>query len=97
MKTMNYEEMKSMFKEWIAESIKALGEDVKGIAEYYGNSEECTMESYCSSYMDSTGIYAGSIDPEALLIPSSEFEMAREAFEDARIEAFQDSIDGDDR
>jgi hypothetical protein len=93
MKTMNYEEMESMFKVWISESIKSLGSDTEGITNYYGNAEECTMESYFSSYMNEDGIYNGDIDPENILIPSSDFELAREAFESARDEAYQDYID----
>jgi len=51
------------------------------------------MESYFSSYMNEDGIYNGDIDPENILIPSSDFELAREAFESARDEAYQDYID----
>lgn len=93
MKTMNYEEMRNMFKGWISESIKSLGSDTEGITNYYGNAEECIMESYCSSFMDKKGIYNGVIDPECLIIPSSNFALAREAFDTAREEAYQDYLD----
>ena len=90
---MNYEEMYKLFSFMLSDSIKSLGDDVESIEEYYGNPNECTMEAYCSSFMDKKGIYNGVIDPECLIIPSSKFALAREAFDTAREEAYQDYLD----
>lgn len=83
MKTMNYFQMKQMFASWLRESMNCASIETDEVIRYYGDSKECTLDSYCLACMDEDGIYQ-SVDPRGeLLIPSSQFELAREAFKEA--------------
>jgi len=74
----------------IDESIKAL-KDHKNVKEYYGDSDECTIENYFSSQIDGGNVYDHTQEfSEELLIGS--VEDLKDEFERAREQAFKDYL-----
>ena len=91
MKTINFYDYA---KNAIEESIKALGnhEDVKN---YYGDSEQCTIESYFASQISGGNVYDHFEEyTEEFLIGS--VEDLTEDFEKARKQAYQDYLDSEE-
>lgn len=76
----------------ITESIKTLN-DHKDVKNYYGDSEQCTIDSYFSSQISEGNIYDHFEEySEEFLIGS--VEDLRVDFEKARKEAYQNYLDG---
>lgn len=87
MKTINFYDY--TFNE-IKESINAT--DIKGAVSYYGNSSECTIESYFGSQITDGKVYDSFEEhSEETLIGS--IEDLREVFEEARKEAYQNWLE----